>query len=382
MLPDTAKPLTLGMIGGGEGAFIGGVHRAAVALDGRFKLVAGAFSSNAEKSRRSATAIGLSADMGFANLGEMVAGMQATPLQAVSIVTPNFLHCEQVVAAAEAGLAIFCEKPMACTLDEARQMAAAITRAKVPFAVAHVYSGYPLVEQARHLVESGALGKIRRVDAAYLQGWLAQPIELDGQKQAGWRTDPKLAGAGASGDIATHAHHMLEHVTGDKLVRLSARQSALVPGRQIDDDVSMLGEMASGANVTLTASQVAIGHANGLTIKVYGDKASLMWRQEEPNTLWVCPDGGPDQRWIAGGDKAYLTETVRGMCRTPSGHPEGFIEAFGNLYRAFADQIISGQSSGHYPGLQKAVRGMAFLDAVAKSSTAKGQWIDVEDIAL
>jgi predicted dehydrogenase len=320
--------------------------------------------------------------MGFANLGEMVAGMQATPLQAVSIVTPNFLHCEQVVAAAEAGLAIFCEKPMACTLDEARQMAAAITRAKVPFAVAHVYSGYPLVEQARHLVESGALGKIRRVDAAYLQGWLAQPIELDGQKQAGWRTDPKLAGAGASGDIATHAHHMLEHVTGDKLVRLSARQSALVPGRQIDDDVSMLGEMASGANVTLTASQVAIGHANGLTITVYGDKASLMWRQEEPNTLWFCPDGQPEQRWIAGGDKAYLTETVRGMCRTPSGHPEGFIEAFGNLYRAFADHIISGQSSGHYPGLQEAVRGMAFLAAVAKSSAAKGQWTDVEDIAL
>jgi predicted dehydrogenase len=382
MMPETAKPLALGMIGGGEGAFIGGVHRAAVGLDGRFKLAAGAFSSNAEKSRRSAAAVGLSADMGFANLAEMVAGMQATPLQAVSIVTPNFLHCEQVVAAAEAGLAIFCEKPMACTLDEARTMAAAITRAKVPFAVAHVYSGYPLVEQARHLVERGALGKIRRVDAAYLQGWLAQPIELDGQKQAGWRTDPKLAGAGASGDIATHAHHMLEHVTGDKLVRLSARQSALVPGRQIDDDVSMLGEMASGANVTLTASQVTIGHANGLTIKVYGEKASLMWRQEEPNTLWFCPDGEPEQRWIAGGDKAYLTETVRAMCRTPSGHPEGFIEAFGNLYRAFADQIISGQSSGHYPGLQEAVRGMAFLDAVAKSSAAKGQWTDIEDIAL
>jgi predicted dehydrogenase len=381
-MPDRAKPIALGMIGGGEGAFIGGVHRAAVALDGRFRVTAGAFSSNIEKSRRSAAAIGLGEDRGFADLEAMVDGMRAMPLQAVSIVTPNFLHCEHVIAAANAGLAIFCEKPLACTLDEARQMAAAISRAKVPFAVAHVYSGYPLVEQARHLVASGALGKIRRADVAYLQGWLAQPIERDGQKQAGWRTDPKLAGAGASGDIATHAHHLLEHITGDKLTRLSARQSALVPGRQIDDDVSMLGEMASGANVTLTASQVAIGHANGLTIKIYGEKASLMWRQEEPNTLWLCPDGAPEQRWIAGGDKAYLTETVRGMCRTPSGHPEGFIEAFANLYRAFADQIASGQKSGHAPGLQEAVRGMAFLDAVAKSSAAKGQWTDIEDIAI
>ncbi len=381
-MPEGAKPLLLGMIGGGEGAFIGGVHRAAVALDGRFKLVAGAFSASAEKSRRSALAIGLSEDRSFANLAAMIEGMRENPLQAVSIVTPNFLHCEQVVAAADAGLAIFCEKPLACTLDEARTMAGAVARAKVPFAVAHVYSGYPLIEQARFLVESGALGKVRRADVAYLQGWLAQPIERDGQKQAGWRTDPKLAGAGASGDIATHAHHMLEHVTGDKLVRLLARQSALVPGRQIDDDVSILGEMASGAAVTLTASQVAIGHANGLTIKVYGEKASLMWRQEEPNTLWVCPDGEPEQRWIAGSDKSYLTEKVRAMCRTPSGHPEGFIEAFANLYRAFADQIISGQSSDHAPGLQEAVRGMAFLDALAKSSRAQGRWTDIEDIVL
>jgi predicted dehydrogenase len=382
MMPDKAKPLSLGMIGGGEGAFIGGVHRAAVALDGYFKLTAGAFSSDAEKSRRSAEAIGLGRDMGFANLAEMVAGTRDNPLQAVSIVTPNFLHCEQVVAAAEAGLAIFCEKPLACTLDQARQMAAAVTKAKVPFAVAHVYSGYPLVEQARYLVESGALGKIRRADVAYLQGWLAQPIEQKGQKQASWRTDPKLAGAGASGDIATHAHQMLEHVTGDTLTRLSARQSALVPGRQIDDDVSMLGQMASGANVTLTASQVTIGHANGLTIKVYGEKASLMWAQENPNTLWFCPDGEPEQRWIAGGDKAYLTEKVRGMCRTPSGHPEGFIEAFANLYRGFAEQIVSGQSSGHHPGLKEAVRGMAFLEALAKSSGAGGAWTEIQDITL
>jgi predicted dehydrogenase len=381
-MPDVTQPMLLGMIGGGEGAFIGGVHRAAIALNGRFKLVAGAFSADADKSSRSAEAIGLGRHNGYANLSAMVAGTQDTPLRAVSIVTPNFLHCEQVVAAADAGLAIFCEKPLACTLDEARQMAAAVTRAKVPFAVAHVYSAYPLVEQARHLVESGALGKIRRADVAYLQGWLAQPIERDGSKQAGWRTDPKLAGAGASGDIATHAHQMLEHVTGDKLARLSARQSALVPGRQIDDDVSMMGEMASGANVTLTASQVAIGHANGLTFKIYGEKASLMWQQEDPNTLWFCPDGQPEQRWIAGADKAYLTDTVRGMCRTPSGHPEGFIEAFANLYGAFANQIVSGQSSGHFPGLQEAVRGMAFLDALAQSSSAQGKWTDVEDIAL
>jgi predicted dehydrogenase len=376
------KSLLIGMVGGGEGAFIGGVHRAAFALDGRFQLVAGAFSSTPERSARSAVALGLSEDRGFADLPAMVRGMAQSPLHAVAIVTPNFLHCAQVVAAADAGLAIFCEKPLACTLDEARAMAAAVTRARVPFAVAHVYSGYPMVAQARYLVTSGALGQIRRADVAYLQGWLAQPIERGGQKQAGWRTDPKLAGAGASGDIATHAHHLLEHVTGDKLASLSARQAVLVAGRQIDDDVSMLGAMASGAAVTLTASQVAVGRANGLTLSLYGDKASLTWQQEEPDTLWFCPDGEPEQRWIAGSDKAYLTEEARSLCRTPSGHPRGFIEAFANLYGAFADQIITGQSSDRFPGLQEAVRGMAFLDALAKSSTAHGIWTDIEDIAL
>jgi predicted dehydrogenase len=376
------KALPLGMIGGGEGAFIGGVHRAAVALDGRFKLVAGAFSSNEEKSRASAKALGLTEDRGFADLRSMVQAMVDAPLSAVAIVTPNFLHCEQVIAAAEAGLAIFCEKPLACSLDEARRMAAAVMRARVPFAVAHVYSGFPMVAQARHMVASGALGKVRRADVAYLQGWMARPIEREGQKQASWRTDPKLAGAGASGDIATHAHHLLEHITGDTLSRLSARQSALVPGRQLDDDVSMLGEMASGAQVTLTASQIAIGHANGLTIKIYGERASLIWEQEEPDSLWFCPDGEPEQRWIAGTDKAYLAEDARAMCRTPSGHPRGFIEAFANLYSAFADQVVTGNDASRFPGMQEAVRGMAFLDAVSKSSAAQGRWIEIEDIAI
>jgi predicted dehydrogenase len=379
---DRENSLLIGMVGGGEGAFIGGVHRAALALDGKFQLVAGAFSSTEERSQRSAVALGLPKERGFKDLPAMVQGMAQTPLQAVAIVTPNFLHCSQVVAAADAGLAIFCEKPLACTLDEARIMASAVSKAGVPFAVAHVYSGYPMVAQARHLVASGALGHIRRADVAYLQGWLAQPIERGGQKQAGWRTDPKLAGAGASGDIATHAHHLLEHVTGDRLARLSARQSILVAGRQIDDDVSMLGAMASGAAVTLTASQIAIGRANGLTLALYGDKASLMWQQEEPDTLWFCPDGEPEQRWIAGSDKAYLTEEARSLCRTPSGHPRGFIESFANLYRAFADEIVSGQSSNNFPGLQEAVRGMAFLDALAKSSAAHGQWTDIEDVGL
>jgi predicted dehydrogenase len=374
--------LLIGMVGGGEGAFIGGVHRAAIALDRRFQLVAGAFSSTLERSARSAVALGLPEARGFIDLPAMVKGMAELPLQAVAIVTPNFLHCEQVVAAAKANLAIFCEKPLACTVEEARTMAAAVTQARVPFAVAHVYSGFPMVAQARHLVASGALGQIRRADVAYLQGWLAQPIERGGQKQAGWRTDPKRAGAGASGDIATHAHHLLEHVTGDKLERLSARQSIVVEGRQVDDDVSLIGTMASGAAVTLTASQIAIGRANGLTLSLYGDKASIMWQQEEPDTLWFCPDGEPEQRWIAGSDKSYLTEEARSMCRTPSGHPRGFIEAFANLYGAFADQIISRKSSDRFPGLQEALRGMAFLDAVTKSSAAQGQWIDIEEVVL
>jgi predicted dehydrogenase len=387
VVPNRANPMPIGMIGGGEGAFIGSIHRAAIALDGRFRIVAGAFSSDAARSSASAAAIGIGAARGYSSVAAMIGAMQANgsgsaPLRAVSIVTPNFLHCEQVIAADEAGLAVFCEKPIACTMDEAKAMAASVRRARVPFAVAHAYSGYPMVEQARHLVASGALGNIRRADVAYLQGWLAQPIERDGQKQAGWRTDPKRAGAGASGDIATHAHHLLEHITGDRMMRLSARQSALVASRQIDDDVSMLAEMSSGARVTLTASQIAIGRANGLTISVYGDRASLSWQQEEPDTLYFYPDGQPEQRWIAGSDKSYLTAEVRAMCRTPSGHPGGFIEAFANLYGAFADQIDTGQPPSHYPGLPEAVRGMAFLDAVAKSSVANGIWTTIEDVEI
>jgi predicted dehydrogenase len=378
---ERAMPLSLGMIGGGEGAFIGGVHRNAMALTGRFRLVAGAFSSTLEKSKRSALALGLPETHGFADLPSMVAGTAHDPLQAVSIVTPNFLHCEQVVAAAEAGLAIFCEKPLACSMEEALKMAAAVKKANVPFALAHVYSGYPMIAQAKHMIASGQLGKIRRADVAYLQGWLSQPIERDGQKQAGWRTDPKLAGAGASGDIATHAHHMLEHVTGDHLVRVSARQSILVDGRQIDDDVSMLGEMASGAVVNLSASQIAVGRANGLKFSIYGEHAALRWYQEDPDTLWFCPHGQPEQRWIAGSDIGYITEEARSLCRTPSGHPRGFTESFANLYEAFADQIISGAASGKSPGIKEAIRGMAFLDALAKSS-ASGAWTDVQDIAI
>jgi predicted dehydrogenase len=376
------EELSLGMIGGGQGAFIGAIHRAAIGIDGRFRLIGGVFSSNADRSRQSAQAIGLRPDQGYGSPSELFNATLNEPLQAVSIVTPNFLHCEQVVAAAEAGLAIFCEKPLCLSLDEARKIAAAIDKAAVPFAVAHVYSGYPMVEQARHLIASGALGKIRRADVAYLQGWLAQPIERNGQKQASWRVDPNLAGAGASGDIATHAHHLLEHMTGDTLIRLSALQSTLVDGRQIDDDVSMLGEMVSGTRVTLTASQVAVGRANGLTISLYGEKASLTWEQENPNTLWVRPDGEPEQRWVAGTDKGYLADTARALCRTPSGHPEGFIEAFANLYNAFADAVIAGGVPGRYPGLHEAVRGMAFLDALAKSSAAHGVWTPIEDIPI
>ncbi len=381
-MPEKAKSIALGMIGGGEGAFIGGVHRAAIALEGHFDLTAGVFSSDPDRSQRSAVAIGLAAERGYPDFASMAQGMMDRPLQAVSIVTPNYLHCDQIISAAEAGLAIFCEKPLACSLDEARQIQAAVEKAKVPFAVAHVYSGYPMVAQARHLVATGALGTVRRADVAYLQGWLAQPIERDGQKQAGWRTDPKLAGAGVSGDIATHAHHLLEHITGDHLTRLSARQSILVEGRQIDDDVSMLGEMASGTKVTLTASQIAIGRANGLTISIYGEKGSLSWQQEDPDVLWFCPDGEPEQRWIAGSDKSYLTQEARNMCRTPSGHPRGFIEAFANLYADFAQQVLSGSSSGGFPGLKEAVRGMAFLDALAKSSGASGAWTKIEDVKL
>jgi predicted dehydrogenase len=376
--------IRIAMIGGGDGAFIGAVHRSAMALDGRFHLVAGAFSGDAAKSRRSAQLIGLQPEMGFADTKALLRSEVGQALDAVSIVTPNHLHHSQVLSAVKAGLAIFCEKPLSCTLDEAHAIGAAVSQSKRPFAVAHAYSAYPMVEQARHMIAIGKLGKIRRVDVGYLQGWMAQPIEKIGQKQASWRSDPKLAGAGASADIATHAHHMLEHLTGDRLHKISARLSTLVDGRAIDDDVSMIGEMASGARVTLTASQIAIGRANGLTISVYGEAASITWRQEEPDTLWFCPDGEPEQRWIAGSDKAYLCDAARALCRTPSGHPMGFIEAFANLYGKFGDQILAGvtQALGGAPSLVEAVRGMAFLNAAARSNEAQGAWTAIEDVNL
>ncbi len=373
-----STPIPLAMIGGGVGAFIGGIHRAACAIDGRFKLVAGAFSSSLEKSRRSAASFGLDEDRGYENITDLIAGEagRTDGARAVAIVTPNYLHKDQVIAAAQAGMATFCEKPLTLTLDDARAIEAALQKSAQPFVLAHAYSGYPMVEQARELVASGRLGTVRRADVAYLQGWLAQPIERDGQKQAGWRTDPARSGGGASGDIATHAHHMLEHITGDTLTRVSARMASIVPGRAVDDDVSALGEMANGAKITLTASQIAVGRANGLTISVYGDKAGLEWHQEQPDVLWFRPDGEPEQRWIMGG--GYLCEKATALSRTPAGHPTGFIEAFANLYCGFADLIEKGRSQYYCPGITEGVRGMAFLEAINTSSQAQGAYIEIK----
>jgi predicted dehydrogenase len=376
----THEPVRLAMVGGGGGAFIGAIHRAACVLDGRFRLVAGAFSSDPAHSRQFAGEIGLDPQRGYASASEMFAAEAARPdgARAVAVTTPNHLHREQIVAAADAGFAIFAEKPLTVTMADARSIAEAVASKAVPFVLAHAYAGYPMVAQAKQLVQSGILGEIRRVDAAYLQGWLTDPIEREGQKQAAWRTDPAKSGGGASGDIATHAHHMMEHVSGLQVARVSARLATLVAGRLNDDDVSLLAEMSNGAAATLTVSQVAVGRANGLTLNVYGDKAGLEWRQEEPDTLWLRPHNAPEQRWIAGADKAYLDADVRSLCRTPSGHPMGFIEAFGNLYRAFADQI-DGHASGIYaPGIDEGMRGMAFLDAISLSSAQQGQWTKIE----
>jgi predicted dehydrogenase len=370
------KTIPLAMIGGGEGAFIGAIHRAAAAIDGRFALVAGAFSSDADRSRQSAIAIGIDADRGYGSANEMLAAEAARTdgARAVVITTPNYCHRDQIIAAAKHGFAIFAEKPLTLTMPDAMAISKSIADSRVPFVLAHGYSGYPMVAQARALVQAGALGAIRRVDAAYLQGWLAEPIERNGQKQAAWRTDPQKAGSGASGDIATHAHHLLEHVTGLRVNRVSARLASLVQGRKIDDDASLLAELSNGAVGTVSVSQVAVGRANGLTLCIYGDKAGLEWCQEEPDSLWLRPHGAPEQRWTAGSDRIYLDDHVRRLCRTPSGHPMGFIEAFGNLYRAFADQIEQHPVIDYSPGIEEGLRGMAFLEAVQASSGNGGQW--------
>ncbi len=379
------SPIRYGMIGGGQGAFIGGVHRTAAAIAGNWQLAAGALSSTPERARESGAQIGLDPARTYGSWHEMLEREAALPadlrIEAVSIVTPNHMHAPPAIAALEAGFDVIIDKPLAATPDHAQAIADAVSRTGRRIAVTHTYTGYPLVKQARRLVASGRFGKVRRVAVKYTQDWLSRAADLVDNKQAAWRVDPAQSGeAGAFGDIGTHAANLAEFITGERITAICA-ELTMLPGRLIDDDGAALFRLSGGGKGTLTASQVLVGDINDLAIDVYCDEAGLHWRQEEPNTLRIGYRDKPTEIWHAGANRPYLAGDVLAIQRTPGGHPEGYLEAFANIYRAFGEQL-RGAPSQHEdePGfatIDDALRGMAFLRASLESSRRGAVWVDL-----
>lgn len=377
-------PLRLGMVGGGDGAFIGAIHQRAAALDGDWRLVAGAFSTDPDRSRRSGERLGLAPDRVYATFDALIAGERALPeadrIDAIAIVTPNHLHAPMAIAALNAGFHVFCEKPMAMSLVEAQAIAAAATASGCQFALAFTYSGYPLIAEARTRIARGELGAIRLVQVEYLQGWLSKPIDTDGNKQAEWRTDPARAGLGGClGDIGTHAFQLAEHVSGLEVETVAADLATHVAGRRLDDDVGAMLRFVGGARGMLKASQVAAGEENGLRLRIHGERGGLEWAQMEPNTLVLRWLDRPTEIVRAGGPG--LDEGTAALLRTPAGHPEGYIEAFANLYRAFAatirDEGRDEQRTMWVSGVADGLRTMAFIEAVIANAASDQKWTSI-----
>ncbi|GJQ30910.1 MAG: oxidoreductase [Phycisphaerae bacterium] len=376
------KPITYGMIGGGQGAFIGAVHRMAASLDHQARLVAGALSSTPEKSLASGRDLGLPDDRNYPTWQAMLEGEQARPdrIDFVSIVTPNHAHFEPANAFAAAGFHVVLDKPMVLNSGQAATLAATVAKSGVVFAVTYNYTGYPLVKKAADLVRSGTLGVVRKVFVEYHQGWLATPLEATGQKQAGWRTDPKRAGAGAVGDIGSHAENLVATITGLEIESLCADAATFVPGRTIDDDAAVLLRFKGGAKGVLTCSQVCVGEENNLSIRVYGSEGALAWRQENPNELWHTPRDQPRRLITRAG--ADAGPQAAAATRLPSGHPEGFIEAFANVYRGVIGAIRAKREgrtpdglATQFPTVHDGARGVRFIERVLESSARGGVWI-------
>ncbi len=378
------------MVGGGRGAFIGAIHRIAANIDGQIELVAGAFSSDAEKSRASGADLFLAPERSYASYGEMFALEAARPvgdrIDFVSIVTPNHVHFPAAKGALEAGFHVLSDKPATFDLAEAKELAAIVKQTGRLYGLTHNYTGYPLVKEARHLVHSGKLGKIRKVVVEYPQGWLATRIEASGQKQAAWRTDPKRSGAaGCIGDIGTHAENLAEYITGLKISELAADITAFVKGRKLDDDGNVLLRFKGGAKGILHASQISVGEENCLNIRVYGEIGGLEWHQKEPNTLLVKWADKPMEVYRTA--NGYLCAAAKAAGRTPPSHPEGYLEAFANIYKNFATAIRAFDSgkklkkddlANDYPKIEDGIRGMAFIEAVVKSSKANAAWTKLD----
>ncbi len=380
--PGAPRPLRLGMIGGGRDAFIGAVHRMAARLDGRYDLVAGALSATAEKSRASGRDLGLAEERIYDDFVRMAAreGEREDGIDVVAIVTPNHMHVPVARSFLNAGIHVICDKPLATSLDDAQRLADEVDRSGLFFGLTHNYTGYPLVREARSLVADGRLGPIRVVQVEYPQDWLATREESGGNKQAEWRTDPKRSGpVGCLGDIGTHAFNLVRFVTGLEVESLSAELTTFLEGRALDDHAQVMLRFAGGARGMLWSSQVAVGHENGLALRVYGERGGLSWRQEEPNSLRFAPHGEAPRLLTRAGPG--LGAAAAHATRIPPGHPEGYLEGFAQLYLDCAEQItarLEGREPDPaallVPTVRDGVDGMRFIDRVLRSSADDGAW--------
>ncbi len=380
------RKLRMGMVGGGPGAFIGAVHRIAANMDGEIELVCGAFSSDPEKSALTGDGLNLPANRVYGSYKEMIRTEASLPanekIDFVSIVTPNHVHFEPAQLALESGFHVVLDKPMTFDLAQAKKLSTVLDKSQLLFCLTHTYTGYPMVKEARQQVLSGKLGVIRKVYVEYPQGWLSQFIEDSDHKQAAWRTDPSKSGiAGAMGDIGTHAFNLAEYVSGLKTTRICADINIIVEGRKLDDDGAVLLKYDNGASGVLIATQVAAGEENNIRVRVYGDKGGLEWKQEDANTLLVKWIDKPAEIWRAG--SGYLSALAAHNCRTPAGHPEGYLEAFANHYRNFAlcvKAFIAKEKPKEewldFPGIEDGIRGMAFIENVIRSGKAQEKWIE------
>jgi predicted dehydrogenase len=374
------------MVGGGRGAFIGAVHRMAAQLDGQIELVCGAFSADPAKSQASGADLFLPANRVYGSYAEMFKREKELPegerMDCVSIVTPNHMHYPVAKLALEHGVHVICDKPLAFNLKEARALAALVRKTGLIFALTHNYTGYPMVKEARERVRSGQLGKIRKIVAEYPQGWLASLLEATGQKQADWRTDPTRAGASCCiGDIGSHAENLAEYITGLQIESVCAELTTFVTGRKLEDDGNVLLRFTGGARGILSTSQISIDEENALAIRIYGEKGGLEWHQEDPNTLILKWPDRPRQILRTGGGYGFLSAPALKATRLPAGHPEGYLEAFANLYRSFVAAVALAQAGKKvpaaaldFPTVEDGVRGMAFIETVVKSSKSNQKW--------
>ncbi len=384
------RKLRMGLVGGGQGAFIGRVHATAAILDNRAALVAGALSSDPAKAKASAPDYDIKPERAYTSYQEMVAGESKLPpserIDFVSVATPNHTHFEIARAFAEAGFNVMCDKPMTFDLAQAEELARIVQKTGVVFGLTHNYTGYPLVRQAREMVQSGELGDINAVRASYIQGWLRRRLEKENQKQASWRTDPKRSGAaGCFGDIGTHAYNLGRFITGLLPEQVSCLLKTFEPGRQLDDYGVAAVRYQNGALGTVTASQITHGRENDIWIEIDGTKGSLEWHQEDPNKLWFRVNGQPHRLYTRDPNAPYLLATAKASCRLPSGHPEGFFEAFANVYAAAFEDMVTraagkavDSAKSLYPNVADGVDGMNFITQCVASSSKDGQWVSLK----